>query len=100
VTDAWELPEEMRLSEASRGSENREMHPAKQSNRQSCHGRCPLRVIRVGFATSAICPVCRQQLTFPDRFGVSQTCQDLTHAPQHTTYTGCIASLDQLVGAH
>jgi hypothetical protein len=38
----------------------------------------PLRVKRVAFVMSAICPVYPKQQTFPDPLGTSHLCQDPT----------------------
>ena len=40
--------------------------------------RCPLRVNRVGFVMSAVCPVNSQQQTFPDPAGTSHLGQKQT----------------------
>jgi hypothetical protein len=39
---------------------------------------CPVRVKRVGFVMSAVCPVYPQQQTSPDTVGTSHLCHELT----------------------
>jgi hypothetical protein len=42
----------------------------------SIHGPSPVRVKRVGFVMSAVCPVYPKQQTFPDAVGTSHLCQN------------------------
>ncbi len=42
--------------------------------------KCPIRVKRVGFVMSAVCPVYPQQQTSPDTVGTSHLCQTQTWA--------------------
>jgi hypothetical protein len=48
-----------------------------------CFRKRPLRVKRVGFVTSPVCPVYPKQQTFPDPVGTSHLCQERTFDKVH-----------------